>query len=387
MSIHPPSDQTSAAALRAQMDAREREWRLSEERFRAAFDCAAIGMTMTAVSGRFLRANQAFCECLGYEEHELVDKLTFLDVTHPDDWELDRGRMADLLSGRCPNLRGDKRYLRRDGATVLVEISVSLVRDEAGRPLHFLSQVLDVTEQRRVAADLRRSNAELQHFASSASHDLNEPLRIIDGYLQLLSARYGPQLDDEGRQFIGFATDASARMRELIDALLRYARVGSGDPVMVPLESGELVREAEEALSLAIAERGAVLEIGDLPAIQAEPTLLGQVFQNLLANAVRLADERAPRVVVTATRRESAVEFSVRDNGPGIAPEERERIFEMFQRGRHGQGSERSAGIGLAICKRAVERHGGRIWAQEAPGGGADLRFTIPVQARVKEAA
>ncbi|MBI5104453.1 MAG: PAS domain S-box protein [Solirubrobacterales bacterium] len=350
------------------------ELRTAQERFRSAFEHAAIGMTMTAPEGRYLRVNHAFARMLGRTVEELTG-AEMVAVTHPEDHVPDRERIRRLLDGEAESLRFEKRYLRADGSPVWVEVALSLVRDGGGRPLHFLTQAQDITDRRRAAEELRRSNAELAQFAHVASHDLNEPLRNVDGFLHLLRRRAGEQLDDDARRFVDLALDGTTRMRELIDALLRYARAGADDLAAEELALATVAREALAALASAIAERGVRVDVGELPVVEGDRALLRQVLQNLLANAVRFADPGGPRVVVSGREAGGAVEVSVADNGPGVPEGARERVFEMFAR-----EDARGTGLGLAIARRAVERHGGRIWIAEADGGGADVRFTLPAR-------
>lgn len=350
----------------------EVELALARTRFRSAFEYAATGMTMTSPEGRFLAVNPAFCRLVGRTAEELQERA-FSDITHPADQENDLLNVARLAAGDVDHVDVDKRYLRADGAVVWVEAHVSLVRDEHGAPLHYLTQVLDVTERRRTALELERSNAELAQFAAVAAHDLSEPLRIVDGFLRLLEGRAGETLDEDGRRFIAEALGGAQRMRGLIDALLGYARVGGATVRVEPVDLGSVAHEAEGALATAIWERGTRVELADLPTVDGDAALLRQVLQNLLANAVRHARADDPRVSVSATAREAAWEISVADNGGGVPPDLRPRAFDLFARGENG-----GTGLGLAICRRAIERHGGSIWIADAAGGGADLRFTLP---------
>src|SRR3954451_2832407 len=345
---------------------------LERQRFRSAFEHAATGMTMSTPQGRFIAVNPAFCRLVGRTADELAG-TTFSAITHPADNEGDLLHVARLMSGEDDHLPVDKRYLRPDGEVVWVEGNVSLVRDADGGPLHYLTQVIDVTERRRVEQELARSNAELAQFAAVVAHDLSEPLRIVEGFLRLLEGRAGEALDDDGRRFIAEALGGAERMRALIDALLGYARVGGRAVRIEPVDLDRVAREAEGALAAAIWERGTHVELGDLPPVRGDASLLRQVLQTVLPNAVRHARPDDPQVVVGATTREDGWEISVADNGPGVPDDLRPRAFDLCARGEHG-----GTGLGLAICRRAVERHGGRIWIADAPQGGADLRFTLP---------
>jgi light-regulated signal transduction histidine kinase (bacteriophytochrome) len=233
-------------------------------------------------------------------------------------------------------------------------------------------------ELERRAGDLERSNAELEQFAYVASHDLSEPLRMVSSYLQLLRRRYRGALDDDADTFIDFAVDGAARMRDLIDDLLTYSRVGRDgvEPGQVDLQ--EAVAGTLRSLSAAIDDAGATVDVAELPWVTGDRAGLGQVLQNLMANALKFrAPDRSAQVQVDAQRFIGGWCVTVADNGIGIAPEHADRSFKMFQR-LHTRDAYEGTGIGLAVCRRIVERHRGRIWVEPTPGGGATFRFTLP---------
>jgi PAS domain S-box-containing protein len=343
--------------------------RLAQDRFASAFDEAPIGMTMSALDGPYLRANEAFCQLVGRSQAEL-QAMTFGSLTHPADRARDRELAARLVAGELDRVRIDKRYLRHDGSTVLVEASVALVRDEDGEPLHFLTQVRDIGPERQALQALERSNRELDELAAVASHDLRAPLSVVGGFLELLRTRHGASLGDEGRAFIAHAESAVGGMRELLDSMLRLARHDAH--VELELKPVDLRDVAVQALAAVAGTADVRLE--RLPVVRGDADLLRQVLQNLLGNALRHADPADPRIRVSATATDDGWCVSVADNGPGVPPDARERVFDRFSRGEH----HGAAGLGLAICRRAVERLGGQIWIDEAPGGGADVRFTLP---------
>jgi signal transduction histidine kinase/putative methionine-R-sulfoxide reductase with GAF domain len=227
------------------------------------------------------------------------------------------------------------------------------------------------------AQELARSNADLQHFAYIASHDLQEPLRMVTSYLQLLERRYKEQLDADARDFIAYAVDGASRMQNLISALLSYSRVGTRGKPFAPTDCSMVLERALDNLKVAIKESNAVVTHDPLPTVMADDVQLTQVFQTLIGNAVKFHGERPPQVHVGAQHGEGEWIFSVRDNGIGIDPRHFERIFMIFQR-LHSQDEYPGAGIGLAICKRIVERHGGRIWVESQPGKGSTFYFAIP---------
>jgi len=232
----------------------------------------------------------------------------------------------------------------------------------------------------KAMAEVVRSNQELEQFAYVASHDLQEPLRVISGYLQLLERRYQGRLDADADQFIQYTVDAVKRLQELITDLLEYSRVGSRGKPLRPTDSGASLRRALAALERVIAETGTRVTHGPLPTVLADPTQLAQLFQNLIDNAIKFRRDCPPEIEVSALREESGWRFSVRDNGIGIEPEYWERIFLIFQR-LHTRQKHPGTGIGLAICKRIVERHGGRIWIDSKPGEGSTFHFMLQTAA------
>ncbi|MBC6451662.1 sensor histidine kinase [Actinokineospora xionganensis] len=248
--------------------------------------------------------------------------------------------------------------------------------------------VTDLAAQREVNAeldvrteDLARSNAELEQFAYVASHDLQEPLRKVASFCQLLERRYKGQLDERADQYIGFAVDGAKRMQVLINDLLAFSRVGRHPTPQVEIECADLVDQAKADLAELIEESDAKIEVGPLPTVVGERALLAGVFQNLIGNAVKFRGEDPPRVRIDAVRKDEDWEFSVSDNGIGIAPEYAERVFVIFQR-LHAKEAYEGTGIGLAMCRKIIEYHGGRIWidTEEEPGAlGTEIRFTLPV--------
>jgi PAS domain S-box-containing protein len=232
-------------------------------------------------------------------------------------------------------------------------------------------------ELERQARELLRSNAELQQFAYVASHDLQEPLRMISSYTQLLMRRYGDRFDQEAREFMDFVVDGAARMKQLIEDILAYSRVGTRTRELKAVPSEAALKKAVVNLRASIEGSGAAVTHDALPEVAADEAQLVQLFQNLIGNALKFKTAEAPRIHVSAAPRQDAWEFAVRDNGIGIEPQYFERIFMVFQR-LHGKGEYPGTGIGLAICKKVVDRHGGRIHVESRPGEGSTFFFTLP---------
>jgi PAS domain S-box-containing protein len=230
--------------------------------------------------------------------------------------------------------------------------------------------------RKAIEAELERSNAQLTRFAHAAAHDLSEPLRTMRSLAELLSSRYATRLDDTGRELLAHILTAGARGEALVEAILSYARIGGDQLPSAPVDTGALVADVVRSLAHAISDSGASVEVGRLPTVPGNAGMLGQLFQNLLGNALRFRGEASPRVVIAAAREGGRWRFTVADNGIGVAPQDRERIFDLFTRLRPDEQS--GTGMGLALCRRIVERHGGEIRAEGNTPVGTVFTFTLP---------
>jgi PAS domain S-box-containing protein len=360
--------------------------RESEERFRGAFEAAAIGFALVEIDGRFRTTNRSFSEMLGYSQAELSER-TLVGITHLDD--LGAGDpLSALLSGASESVQLERRYIHKDGHVVWGVLAVSLVRDEHGTPSYFVAQVTDITARKeaeqalaRHLTNLERSNADLEAFAYVASHDLQQPLRTVTSYAQLLADRYRGEWDERADRWIGFILGGVERMQRLVSDLLALARISTDAGAFAPTDTGAIAERAWQSLRDSHATDGARLTMGALPVISADAVQLHQLFQNLLDNAWKYRRPSVTlHVTITASRHENddvVWEFAVRDNGIGLDMIHANHIFEVFRR-LHREQEHDGTGIGLAICRRIVERHGGRIWVKSRLGHGATFSFTLP---------
>ncbi|MCX7670098.1 MAG: ATP-binding protein, partial [Anaerolineae bacterium] len=320
-------------------------------------------------------------------EDHYADPDLGLKIVHPDDRPL---LEQYFQSGGVFYTPIVLRWRRKDGEIIWTEQCNVPVFDAQGKLVAIEGIARDITGRKRAEAALRatlaelqRSNTDLEQFAHVVSHDLQEPLRMVIGFLELLAERYQGRLDRDAEEFIGFAVDGARRMQNLIHALLEYARVSTRGQELRPVDANQVLAEAFWNLGLAIAEAGARVTHDPLPTVLADPMQLMQLFQNLIGNALKFRRAEPPVVHISArpaTCAETGAamwEFQVRDNGIGIAPENIGRIFGLFER-LHTRQKYPGEGIGLAVCKKIVERHGGRIWVESVPEEGSTFHFTLP---------
>ena len=322
----------------------------------------------------FLYVSSAYEGIWGRPVEELYDEpMAFVEAMVPED----RERFREIVDDRWSSpIEVTYRIRRPDGSVRWIRDQSFPVEAEEGGGSRLIGLAEDVTEQKRLERRLRQSNRDLEQFAYVASHDLQEPLRMVSGYLQLVDERYGDRLDEDGREFIDYAVDGALRMKKMIADLLDYSRVSTRGEEPAPVDAGSTLDQALTDLGVLIEEAGAEVIRDELPTVMADENQLVRVFQNLVANALRHGGEGV-RVEVTTERDGDRWRFSVADDGPGIPAEQHARIFEIFESLQRPDGQQ-STGIGLAVCRRIVERHGGRIWVESEPGEGATFHFTMP---------
>lgn len=302
---------------------------------------------------------------------------TVLEVVGPEVYERIQGYLDQAYGGESVTYE----YTIEQASTHPRILQITILPDEnpqqqvQGCFLLFA----DITPLKLIEQELQRSNQELEQFAYVASHDLQEPLRAITGYTQLLLQQYGDRFDDTAQSYADFVVDGAKRMQQLIQDLLAYSRVGTRGKEFAPTDCNLVVQQALRNLQMTIAERQAVITVDPLPTLQVDQNQLIQVFQNLIGNALKFCRAEPPQVQIWAEQQGMDYFFSIRDNGIGIKPQYLDRIFEIFKR-LHTRREYPGTGIGLAICKKIVLRHGGQIWAESEPGCGTTFHFTIPCQ-------
>jgi signal transduction histidine kinase len=379
---------SDAAAL---IEAEERAASLYN-RFREAIECIPASLMLFDTDDRLVICNSASQNFFPGAKELLIPGSTFEDLLRADinsgflwktdlsvdDWVKDRVARHRIANTDVIGSLPDGRWIQvverptTDGGVIGIRINVTEVKQKEAE---LQEKTHQLEEQSR---ELKRSNTELEQFAYVASHDLQEPLRMVASYCQLLKRRYAGKLDADADEFIQFAVEGATRMQRLINDLLSYSRVGHRGEVFAPLLANDVVKAALANLGGAIEDSGARIEVGDLPEISGDRTQLVQLFQNLIGNAIKFRRDEPPVVRIAAVPDGSFAQFTVEDNGIGIEREYVEKVFLIFQR-LHDRDKYSGTGIGLAIVKKVVERHGGKVWIDSTPGQGSRFQFTLPL--------
>jgi PAS domain S-box-containing protein len=382
-----------------------------DELFRNLFDRAIDGIFIASSSGQLIAVNESFARMHGYAIQEL-QRMGLKDLDTPDTFRLMPERMSRIMSGEA--LMFEVEHVHKDGHVFPLEVSASLIcagsepliqcfhRDIterrqaeaqirlANEDLHQINQTLESRVLERTleieaahamleasAQDLARSNKDLEQFAYVASHDLQEPVRTVVGFVQLLERRLSGKVDAEAAEFMSHAVNSALHMKRMIQDILAYSRVGTKGAPHERVDTASVAQDALILLGNQISDSGAEVEVFSLPTVYADRTQVVQLFQNLIGNAIKFCQEGTPRVRIAAQRDGDQWRFTITDNGVGIAVEYRESVFDIFQR-LHTRNEYEGTGIGLAVCKRIIERHGGEIGVDAAPGGGSVFWFTLP---------
>jgi PAS domain S-box-containing protein len=373
----------------------------SYEQIEDLYNNAPCGYHSLDREGKFVRINDTELRWLGYNRDEVVGKMKFSDFITTDSLRTFETNFPIFKTqGWIRDLEFE--MIRKDGTILPVLLSASAIKDNNGNYVMSRSTVFDITERklteeelrkhrenleelveqrtaelRKMADELTRSNKDLKEFAYVVSHDLREPLQVVKGFLRLFEKRYKDKLDEKAEQLIRFTIDGAERMQELIKDLLEYAQVGTKGKKFKSTDCSLILNNAVSNLKVSLEESVGVVTHDTLPTVMADAIQLSSLFQNLVGNAIKFRGSEAPRIHMSAERKGDKWLFSVRDNGIGMNPEFADRIFDVFQR-LHSSDEYPGTGIGLAICKKIVEHHGGKIWVESEPGKGATFYFTIP---------
>ena len=359
----------------------EEALRLSNIYNRSLIEASLDPLVTIGYDGKITDVNTSTEFVTGYSRDELIG-TDFMDYfTEPE--KAKEGYQEVFNEGFVSDYALEIQH--RDGSITPVLYNASVYKDEYGEVIGVFAAARDITERKKAEEmlklkieELARSNAELEQFAYVSSHDLQEPLRMISSYLQLLQRRYQGKLDDKADKYIYYAVDGASRMQNLINDLLEFSRVTTRGREHEPTNCEFILNQVLSNLEIFIKENKATVSHGYLPEVIADYTQLIQIFQNLIINGIKFHSEEAPKINISAKKKESEWVFSVRDNGIGIEPQYSEKIFEVFKR-LHKKEEYPGTGIGLAICKKIIERHGGRIWVESELGKGSTFYFTLPI--------
>jgi PAS domain S-box-containing protein len=390
--------------LQGEVDLRmtaERETRAASLYARSLLEASLDPLVTISPDGKITDVNKTTEEATGLGRTGLIGTVFSSYFTEPQ--KAAEGYRRVLAEGEVYNYPLSIRNV--SGSTMDVLYNATVYRNEAGEVQGVFAAARDITERKRAeeeldkyrknleemvrqrtaelqetAADLARSNRDLEQFAYVSSHDLQEPLRMVTGFMQLIDQKYHQQLDPVGQKYIHFAVDGARRMQQLIVDLLAYSRVGTQGQQTALVDTAQVLQRALFSLQRSVKDNKATVTWGHLPTIPADSSQLAQVFQNLIGNAIKFHGDQPPQIHVEAWRNGKYWEFSAKDNGIGIDPEFSDKIFVIFQRLHVKEKKYPGTGIGLAICKKIIERHGGRIWVESHEGQGATFHFTLPAQ-------
>jgi PAS domain S-box-containing protein len=370
--------------------------RESEDKFKYIFDHSVLGKSLTLPSGK-LHVNQAFCDMLGYTRDEL-EKSTWKDISHPDDFEMTQRVIDSLLSGEIGSSRFIKRYLHKNGSVVWTDIGTTLRRDDKGNPLYFMTAVNNISDRIHLEEKLQNLNEELEHrvtqrteqlqaankeleaFSYSVSHDLRAPLRAINSYTNILVEEYENKLDEEGKRLCGIISSGAMQMGGLIDDLLSFSKIGRSTLNLSLIDINKMVRTIIKEMLTPDETEKIKIHIGRLQKAYGDIPLFGQVWKNLISNAIKYSSKNVkPAITIGSQIKENTIIYHIKDNGVGFDMQYAHKLFGVFQR-LHSESEFEGNGVGLAIVQRIVLKHGGLVWAEGEVGKGAVFHFSLPVQ-------
>ncbi len=371
------------AAELEQMYAR-RTIETTEQRFASLFGHTTAGVAIADAQGRIIRNNEALEDFLGYPPQGLLNRR-FTEFTDPRDAEKERALAAPMRNGEAEHYRLEKRFLTKDGETVWGDMSIAAVRDEDGRLVNYVGVAVDLTERKTAERELREAldqlthaNAELARFAHAVSHELLQPVVSMEGFSRLLAEKGLGAIDEEADEYIELIVEGARRTHAMITDLRSYVRLDSDVRRFVDVDAGEVAREALAKYKEEIERLGAAVKLEWLPTVAANKRQIFLLFENLIGNAIAFRNPmHALAIEIGAERREDEWVFCIRDNGIGIDRSDENQIFQVFQR-LHKWSDRPGAGVGLSLCKRIVERHGGKIWLESELNRGSAFFFTVP---------
>ncbi|MEN8263919.1 MAG: ATP-binding protein [Nitrospirota bacterium] len=348
----------------------------SRSKFESMFNSIPDAVVFTDTSRHIVMINPAVHVIFGYTNEELIGKTTRILYAEKTGYE-DQGRKRFHVNSVPHNEPYEMTYKRKNGALFTGETLGTKVMDSSGETIGFIGIIRDITKRKQAIEEVARSNADLEQFAYIASHDLKSPLLSISGFANLLEKNYKDKLDRKANEYIGFIVNSIDRMENLINALLTYSRIGTSSSKLNTVDVNKIFVRAISNLTVEIEKNGAKVAHDSLPTVIGNDIQLEQLLQNLIGNAIKFHSQEPPRVHISVDQKGENWVFSIKDNGIGIASEDRDRIFSMFQSLHRGE--YKGTGIGLAVCKKIVELHGGNIWVESQPGKGSVFYFTIPL--------
>ncbi len=380
--------------------AMEKRVKESEKKYRLIFETAVNLIVSINDQNVITDCNNRIKQIFDYAPDEMIGQ-SLVKILFPDDMKKVLNVLNEIRFGGTFN---DIKYrmIKKDGSVVHVKMNSSVINEINGASSQIICFIENVTENKKMeeeleqyrahleelvkdrTEELKRSNEELQHFAYTISHDLQEPLRMVSVYTQLLGHRYKGRLDSDADTFIENASGGAIRMYQLIKDVLTYSRIESSGSSFQPTDCSEIFKEVLKNLKVTIEDSHAIIRCDSLPTITGDRTQLIQLFQNLVSNAIKYCDQKIPKIQVGADGNDDEWLFYVKDNGIGIDPKYAKKIFMIFQR-LHNRDKYTGTGVGLAVCKKIVERHNGKIWVESEEGKGATFYFTIPKEDKKKK--